>query len=401
MINYAIVMCGGKARHFNGVNKSLVKHNEKTMLSYVLESISRTKIRKIIFLANESNYHEIEEEVRKCTTKDYIILNNPPARFREMILHVRDIIDNNPVLVVVGNQPMKEDFLEKMVDLNEKEGCLVATIYDKKLSNEPTLAGLTEEGFIQEGELHALQHPFILSKEVLENQIQEDFKYKVEETLKRMGNNKIKGILAEMPPEFDNEEMLKTTKDYLDMLNMESIFIPGNYISNKEWIERAKVELRTILPNSKIHYYEHWENWDENKPVLDFEREIERLKQEINQDKKIIIFAKSVGAVLALKMIKDKLIKPEKCIFLGFPVNWAIKNNFKINEWIKDYNTPTLFIQNKNDPLCTHNQLIKFLEENNNINNFKIVESEGDTHDYDDYDLIKESISSHLSSSNS
>jgi len=406
MVNYAVVMCGGRALHFNGINKSLVKLNEKTMLFYVLESLENTSIKKIILLANSDNYQEIQKEadnykLKNNSSKEYIILKEPPKKFRELILHIQDIVDNNPFLVVAGNQPMKKTFLKEIIDISEKENCLIATLYNKNISNESTLTNLKENGFIEEGENYVLQHPFIISKEVLSYQIKEDFKYKIEETLKNISDKmKIKGVFAEMPPEFDNQEMLKTTVSYLNLLNMEVISLAGNHISSKDWLEKCKVELKEVLPNNKLHYYKHWK---ENQPVIDFDYEIQQVKKEVEEltksNKKLIIFAKSVGAVLAMKMIKDNMIKPEKCIFLGIPLSWALKNNFDINEWIKDYSVPTLFIQNNKDPFCSYQELNNYLKEKN-VQNFTLIESQGENHDYEDYNLIKENISCHLNSIN-
>lgn len=393
IVNFAVVMCGGRASNLNGINKSLVMHKGKTMISYVIESISETSIKKIILIANEENYKDIEKEINLCKNKglfnkEFILIREPPKRFREVLLHLKDILDENPILVVAGNQPMKKDFLKKIIDAADENNPLFATLYKKDISNEFTFVGVSEEGFIHEGQEYVLQHPYILSKDILKKQIEEEFQYKIEETLKNISKNiNIKGVIAEMPPEFDNEKMLKVTKEYLDLMQLQTIFLPGNSIVNKEWLEKSKIELSTLFPNIILHNYKHWE---ENKPVLDFDYEINVLKEKINS-KKTLLFAKSVGAILIIKMIKKGLIHPEKCIFLGIPLSWALKNNFSLNEWIKDYNIPTLFIQNNKDPFCSYKELNNFLKENN-VTNFKLVESEGENHDYEDYELIRKSI---------
>ncbi len=409
-INFAVVMCGGRASHFNGINKSLVMYDGRTMISYVLESLDNTPINNILFLANPNNYNEIKEEVdnyklKNNSSKKYIIIKEPPKRFREVLLHLKDTLDENPVLIVAGNQPMKKDFLKRIINTVNENNCLAVTLYPKNNSNESIFTGISNDDFIQEGEEYALQHPCILSKEILKKQIEEDFKYKIEETIKNISKEKneikIKGIFAEMPPEFDNQEMLKTTFAYLDRVNMEVISLAGNHISSKDWLEKCKIELKDIFPNNTLHYYKHW---TENQPVIDFDYEIEALRKEINllikPDKKLVVFAKSVGTLLIMKMIKDNLIHPEKCIFLGIPLHWALKYNFNIDEWIKDYSTPTLFMQNNKDPFCSSEELKNYLKEKN-VQNSTLVESNGENHDYEDYDLIKESISCHLSSNKS
>ncbi|MFW6282525.1 MAG: alpha/beta family hydrolase [Minisyncoccales bacterium] len=250
---------------------------------------------------------------------------------------------------------------------------------------------LNENSFITNGDLYVIQHPFIISKEILKYQKNENFKYKIEETIKRISNKtKIRGVLNEMPPEFDNEDMLKNTKKFINMMDEQVIFIPGNGIANKDWIEKASIELKPIFPTPKIHYYKHWR---ENKSFLDFEYEFNKLKEEIRENQ--IIFAKSVGAVLCIKLIKENLIKPRKCIFLGLPVSWSMNNELDIKEWINDYSTPTLFIQNDEDPFCNANELRELFKESN-VRNYKLEESEGNNHDYKDYKLIREKILSFL-----
>ena len=172
---------------------------------------------------------------------------------------------------------------------------------------------------------------------------------------------------------------------------MKLIILPGNSKSNKEWVEGAKEAFAT---NFEEIYRQNYSHWDTRQDTIDLNTELKRLVENIkNED--CVIFAKSAGAVLAVYGVYKNEIFPKKCVFIGFPVNWAKENNFPITKWLERCTIPTLIIQNSNDSVTSFNDLQNvFLKLKNN--NVKLVQIPGDDHQYTDFDLIKKEIGNFL-----
>ena len=166
---------------------------------------------------------------------------------------------------------------------------------------------------------------------------------------------------------------------------MRLILLPGNSKLNKEWIEKLAVNLKEIFDKTYIHYYKHWETGEE---IINIDYELERLADYLAKKKGYIIIAKSIGAALAVKGIKEGKIAPKKCIFLGLPVIWCRQYSINLDSWIKGYSARTLFIQNTEDPVMGADELKDFLNKNN-VSNYKFVKLEGTSHNYEDLDKIK------------
>ena len=166
MIKYAVIMCGGKATRFNGLDKSLESYNGRTMISYVLEALSEAKISKIIVIANKNNYLEVEKEINKYFV-NYILITEPPLKFRECIKLILPYVGDKEFLLIAGNQPMSREFIKKLVSVSELGTHWAVTLYSKFDSVEDSLVSLSKDGFIKKGNEFAIQHPFIISKELL------------------------------------------------------------------------------------------------------------------------------------------------------------------------------------------------------------------------------------------
>ena len=165
---------------------------------------------------------------------------------------------------------------------------------------------------------------------------------------------------------------------------MNMILLPGKSSKNKVWIEKIETSFKTHYPLTFTLDYSHWET--ENGD-LNFELELEKLKNLAKEKDEIVIFAKSAGAILAMKAIFDKDIKPTACIFAGTAVGWAQATQENFDSWLQDYSVPTLFIQKTSDPAIAAEDLNELLTDSN-AQNYKLLEIPGDNHDYEDINLL-------------
>lgn len=161
---------------------------------------------------------------------------------------------------------------------------------------------------------------------------------------------------------------------------MTILILPGNAIVNKEWVSLLKKRINKLDKVQTIEY----SHWKESKDLINLDTELKKLKGSY-----YMIIAKSAGIILALKGIIESRIIAKKCVFIGTPVSWAEDNSFQLLKYLSNYNLPTLFIQNKNDPTCSSDKLKDILN-TKRLKTYKVVEHEGDSHDYDVDNIIKE-----------
>lgn len=167
---------------------------------------------------------------------------------------------------------------------------------------------------------------------------------------------------------------------------MHIIYLAGNSLRNKDWIEKVK-ENFDKFSTGDILYYDHWTNGQE---WANLRVESEKLAKLIEGKTDYYIFAKSIGSVLALKCIYEKNINPKKIIICGHPYNAAVKAGHPIDEYLKTLSIPTTFIQNEFDPYFSFADLEKVLKQNNVQNYSLIKNTDINTHDYQDYkNLVK------------
>lgn len=169
---------------------------------------------------------------------------------------------------------------------------------------------------------------------------------------------------------------------------MELILLSGNSKKNEAWIMEVEKNLKDLFDSTYVQHYKHWKK---NNPIIDLNFELTVLSDYLKDKKDYIIFAKSIGSVLTMRAITEKKINPKACMFTGVPVLWCKENNIPIDKWITNYSTPTYFIQNSSDPVIGANDFRKKLDEYN-VKNYKFIELPGDTHEYTDFEKVKELV---------
>lgn len=165
---------------------------------------------------------------------------------------------------------------------------------------------------------------------------------------------------------------------------MHIIYLAGNSLNNKAWIEKIKSNFDSFSTGD-ILYYDHWktgEKW------INIHEESEKLTELVKDKKDYVVFTKSIGSVLALKNIFEKTLNPKKLIICGHPYRIAKQENLPIDEYLKKLTVPTMFIQNEFDPVYSFKELKETLEKNNPTN-YQLVKNMGNgSHDYDNYENL-------------
>lgn len=174
---------------------------------------------------------------------------------------------------------------------------------------------------------------------------------------------------------------------------MKIIYLPGNSVDNKIWIEKVKINFE-IFSEGKILNYDHWQN---GKKWIEINRENEKLKELVKSESNYNVFAKSIGTILALKGIGENYFKPQKAIFCGFPYSAGMRAGIEINMCLKSLTIPVIFIQNEFDPVGSYEEL-EIILKNNPPRNYQLIKiANNSTHDYENYEELTKIASSFYS----
>jgi len=165
---------------------------------------------------------------------------------------------------------------------------------------------------------------------------------------------------------------------------MHIIYLAGNSLNNKTWIEEIKSKFDKIS-DGEILQYNHWQSGEK---WINLQKESDKLAELVKDKTDYFIFAKSIGSILALKNIFEGKLNPKKMVICGLPYR-AGKEEFKeIDGCLKNLKIPTIFIQNEFDPVYSHEDLKNVLD-NNSPADFQLINNSGnDTHDYLDYENL-------------
>lgn len=158
---------------------------------------------------------------------------------------------------------------------------------------------------------------------------------------------------------------------------METLIIPGYSLKNKDWAESLKNSFDPIYP-TKINYYPHWQVPEVDKNWLN--KEVEKIVKGFS-NQKINILAKSVGSIIAMKVLALNPDMFNKIILCGIPFEDFLPGDNKLYEALKSLPIERiLIVQNEND---NHGSFLKVENLIHQINpEIKVISMPRDDHEY-------------------
>jgi hypothetical protein len=173
---------------------------------------------------------------------------------------------------------------------------------------------------------------------------------------------------------------------------MNALFLSGESLYNKTWIEQVVDKLSPLFETSVLHTYRHWEQGG----GIDFEYELPRVIEEASDLKPYVIFAKSAGSVLSMLGVARGVLDPQYCVFVGVPLTLAKRTDDSLAAWARSYQRGSLFIQNDHDPVTGANELAEYLA-GLKLKDSELITLPGDSHSYPDLATVFQLVQSHLS----
>lgn len=134
---------------------------------------------------------------------------------------------------------------------------------------------------------------------------------------------------------------------------MLTIILPGYSVRNKEWADGIAKEI-----GAEVHY---WKHWDKSLSLsLSLRNELATILEEIGSDD-VNIIAKSVGTMVAMKVLQEIPGQIKKIILCGIP-STSGERLALFKEALADFPTGNIIVfQNENDPLGSYIEVKKFM----------------------------------------
>lgn len=163
--------------------------------------------------------------------------------------------------------------------------------------------------------------------------------------------------------------------------------LSGNSLHNKDWIAKAENQLKAPFETTYVQDYAHWHN---DQPNIDLAVELAALKATADVlGQPYGIFAKSIGSVLAVQAIEKGYIQPAFVLIMGVPLRSVLKDYPQYVDVLAGTKMPLRIIQNDHDPVGTSTEVLAYFGDKfEGRGAFAFTETIGDTHDYEDYDLL-------------
>jgi hypothetical protein len=167
---------------------------------------------------------------------------------------------------------------------------------------------------------------------------------------------------------------------------MKIIIVPGNSPKNKKWIQKATKFFQSNKGYDVLSIeYSHWHSKED---LIDIEKESLKLNDLLSGQEKYLIIAKSAGILVSIKTFMSGKINPKSFIFLGLPLGWTKERKFNISLMFNEFPIPALIIQNKKDPVASADEVNNFIQKLKNPRNIQLIQTPGNSHDYEDFELI-------------
>lgn len=170
---------------------------------------------------------------------------------------------------------------------------------------------------------------------------------------------------------------------------MDALILGGNSPHNREWVEQLKTAMTPLFDTIATHDYAHWASAG---ATIDFEHELRSVQRETRSLNSYVIIAKSAGVLLSLKGMAENILRPDKVIFLGTPLNYVRQHTMEheFESWLKKVTEPMLLIQNDHDPVGSAGELDRLAKTAVPPSLITFAELPGQTHNYVDFQKLLE-----------
>lgn len=164
--------------------------------------------------------------------------------------------------------------------------------------------------------------------------------------------------------------------------------LSGNSPRNRDWIFEAQRQLGGLFDGTYVADYHHWQTGEPNIDLTHELGELANRQPEFGDN--YGIFAKSIGTVLAVQALEQQIVKPKFLLFCGLPLGYIEQDYSRFNTVLAASQLPLVIIHNRDDKVGSATAAKSYMASKfTGESNYRFVETPGDTHDYEDYELLR------------
>lgn len=165
------------------------------------------------------------------------------------------------------------------------------------------------------------------------------------------------------------------------------LLLPGHSLKNKQEL----LDIQNFLEENDLETTAHeWLHWQDEEVGFDIETELDLITSEIKGRDNVGIIAKSIGTVVAMRLLEIMERPPEYLLLMGLPIKDADESKKALyQQALKDFPNPIFIVQNEQDPLGSMQEVQEMLEEVE----YEEDTTEGDDHRYNYPELVLDIVS--------
>ena len=155
---------------------------------------------------------------------------------------------------------------------------------------------------------------------------------------------------------------------------MKTIILPGYSFHNKDWALEIKKSF-SFRQSVLVHQWQHWQLGGALRPKY----EIGKVLKEIGRDK-VNLIAKSVGTMIAMKVLSEIGGRVNKIILCGIPSVSDERKKLFVTSLLGFPAENIICFQNTKDPFAAFDEVKKFMSQVNS--KIKVIKKERSDHNY-------------------
>lgn len=171
---------------------------------------------------------------------------------------------------------------------------------------------------------------------------------------------------------------------------MNLVMCSGNSPRNRDWILEVDARVGSNFDQTYVQDYQHWQTGNE---WIDLPHELPLLAKAAEGLGIYGVFAKSIGTVLTVQALEKQLIKPKFLLFCGIPLGYIVDEYPQFAEVLAAQQIPVAIIHNDEDKVGTSQAVLDYFGEAfKHHPDYRLIETHGNSHDYEDYTLIENEL---------
>jgi choline kinase len=228
--NQAVILAGGFGNRMSEASnpfhcKSLIEIGGQSLLGHLLDSLKEAGIENFVFKANDHCFDRVKAIIESKNLKNWKLVEGVSG-FKDTPYFVRDLLHER-FFLVCGHHFITSTHLKKMLGASKTATNVISLFSNSQYPLDKDRRIMYENGNFKRITIHDeglpaeylyARNPYIVEKNIAYMTHADDFKHTFSYYMYKSWENGIsmKGVEADMPPEFDYDHELEAVKKFFN-----------------------------------------------------------------------------------------------------------------------------------------------------------------------------------------